>query len=421
MRYKSHLSICLLLVVLFLPSLANAHPDEINTKGCHTCFENCYEWGESANVEHCHRGKQYQNLSEYKEIISEMDVVIREEMAKGNSTILCRENFFEGMIDGIRGWTLEISEKLKILREDSNIDYCHTTPGCEALLNDYEESMRFIEKRTDELVTTHINYCQSTPDVTFDMCTQSAESYEQQYCDSVVQKAQKKINDTRESIQEVISKYYASAFCRKNIFNKMIDEANRSIGILSRNKNNALEHDYVKYCQFTSECTEEGNVHDSAINLYAQWIEELAQYQATHCIDSTSYLSSYDYCVLEKHLLNSKIVCEDPPIMECDQYEMKESRVCLCQFRNDDGTCDSPKCFYGSSYANMCACIDGYVRNSDGICQLTTTPNESALLNSSTRQQRICERIRNREDIKGKFDVINRRLNKRYGFTCTLE
>lgn len=47
----------MLLLFLFLPSFALAHPGRTDSSGCHTCRTNCSNWGLSTGEYHCHNAK----------------------------------------------------------------------------------------------------------------------------------------------------------------------------------------------------------------------------------------------------------------------------------------------------------------------------------------------------------------------------
>lgn len=44
----------LLLLILFAPHTALAHPGRTDSSGCHTCRTNCSKWGETQGARHCH-------------------------------------------------------------------------------------------------------------------------------------------------------------------------------------------------------------------------------------------------------------------------------------------------------------------------------------------------------------------------------
>ncbi len=54
---KKILMFVVLITVLFIPSLSQAHPGRTDSSGCHTCRTNCSKWGLSTGEYHCHQAK----------------------------------------------------------------------------------------------------------------------------------------------------------------------------------------------------------------------------------------------------------------------------------------------------------------------------------------------------------------------------
>jgi hypothetical protein len=46
------------LIVIFFPFIAIAHPGRTDSAGCHTCKTNCSSWGLSYGEYHCHQSKE---------------------------------------------------------------------------------------------------------------------------------------------------------------------------------------------------------------------------------------------------------------------------------------------------------------------------------------------------------------------------
>jgi hypothetical protein len=63
----------LIIVLLPLSALTEAHPGGTASDGCHYCRTNCESWGEIKGARHCHNGYQKAE-SQPEKLIGEVDV-----------------------------------------------------------------------------------------------------------------------------------------------------------------------------------------------------------------------------------------------------------------------------------------------------------------------------------------------------------